>query len=82
MCVFVILVCFRFFEFHWPHLAWITARHVKFVTSGVKLTKASHKKNIIATVKHGGGSVMVWGCFGASGPDQLVIIDRTMNSAL
>ena len=32
------------------------------------------------TVKHGGGSVMVWGCFPASGPGQLVVIDGTMNS--
>ncbi len=45
-------------------------------------TKAFHKKNIIPTVKHGGGSVMVWGCFAASGPGRLAIIDGTMNSAL
>ena len=32
---------------------------VCLVTSGVKVT-AFHKKNIIATVRHGGGSVMVW----------------------
>ncbi len=38
------------------------------VTSGVKTNTAFHKKNIIPTVKHGGGSVMVWGCFAASGP--------------
>ncbi len=36
----------------------------------------------IPTVKHGGGSVMVWGCFAASGPEWLAIIDGTMNSAL
>ena len=34
------------------------------------------------TVKHGGGSVMVWGCFAASGPGHLAVIDGTMNSAV
>ncbi len=38
------------------------------ITSGVKVT-AFQKKNIIPTVKYGGGSVMVWGCFAASGPN-------------
>ncbi|KAK3574450.1 hypothetical protein QTP86_006615 [Hemibagrus guttatus] len=38
-----------------------------------------HKKNIIPTVKYGGGSVMVWGCFAASG---LAVINGTMNSAV
>jgi hypothetical protein len=33
-------------------------------------------------VKHGGGSVMVWGCFAASGPDRLALIEGTMNFAL
>ena len=47
-----------------------------------KTNTAFHKKNIIPTVKHGGGSVMVWGCFAASGPGRLAIIDGTMNSAL
>ncbi len=47
-----------------------------------KTNTGFHKKNIIPTVKHGGGSVMVWGCFAASGPGWLAIIDGTMNSAL
>lgn len=80
--VFLSYLCVSDFLNFTPHPAWITARHVKFVTSGVKLTKASHKKNIIATVKHDGGSVMVWGYFAASGPERQVIIDRNMNSAL
>ncbi len=46
-----------------------------------KINTAFHNKNIIPTVKHGGGgSVMVWGCF--AGPGRLAIIDGTMNSAL
>jgi hypothetical protein len=34
------------------------------------------------TVKHGSGSVMVWGCFAASGPGLLSLIKGTMDSAL
>jgi len=52
------------------------------VTSGCKSNTAFHKKNIIPTVKHGEGSVLVWGCFAALGPGRLAIIDGTMNSAL
>ncbi len=51
------------------------------VKSGVNPT-TFHKKNIIPTVKHGGDSVTVWGCFEASKPGRLAIIDGTMNSAL
>ncbi len=51
------------------------------ITSGVKPTQ-HFIKIIIPTVKHGGGSVMVWGCFAASGPGRLAIIDGTMNSVL
>ncbi len=47
-----------------------------------KTNTAFHINNIIPTVKHGGGSVMVWGCFAASGPGWLAIIDGTINSAL
>lgn len=43
---------------------------------------AFDKKNMMPTVKHGGGNVMVWGCFAASGPGQLVVIEGKMNSAV
>uniref|UniRef100_A0A803JW23 Tc1-like transposase DDE domain-containing protein n=1 Tax=Xenopus tropicalis TaxID=8364 RepID=A0A803JW23_XENTR len=47
-----------------------------------KSNTAFQKKNIIPTVKYGGGSVMVWGCFAASGPGRLAVIDGTMNSTV
>ncbi|KAG2466638.1 TCB1 transposase, partial [Polypterus senegalus] len=46
---------------------------------------AHHQASTIPTVKHvkyGGGSVMVWGCFAASGPGRLAVIDGTMNSTV
>ncbi len=38
-----------------------------------KTNTAFHKKNIIPTIKHGGGSMIVWGCFAASGPGRPAI---------
>uniref|UniRef100_A0A8C5WC64 Uncharacterized protein n=1 Tax=Leptobrachium leishanense TaxID=445787 RepID=A0A8C5WC64_9ANUR len=40
---------------------------------------AHQHQNLIPSVKHGGGSIMVWGCFAASGPGQIVVIDGKMN---
>uniref|UniRef100_A0A034WTK7 Transposable element Tcb2 transposase n=1 Tax=Bactrocera dorsalis TaxID=27457 RepID=A0A034WTK7_BACDO len=39
-----------------------------------------HDQNIQQTVKHGGGSVMVWGCFSAAGVGELDFIETTMNA--
>ncbi len=48
-----------------------------------KSNTAFQRKNIIPTVKYGGGSsVTVWGCFAASGPGRLAVINGTMNSAV
>ncbi len=47
-----------------------------------KSNTAFQKKNIMPTVKYGGGCVMVWGCFAASGPGRLAVINGTMNSAV
>ncbi len=36
-------------------------------------------KCVLPTVKHGGGSVMVWGCMSAAGTGELQFIEATMN---
>jgi len=41
--------------------------------------KAFLPKNTVPTVKHGGGNLMFWGCFAASGTGRLVKIDGIMN---
>ena len=39
------------------------------------------KPGTIPTVKHGGGSIMLWGCFSAAGNGRLVRIEGKMNGA-
>ena len=39
-------------------------------------------KNTIPTVKHGGGNIMLWGCFSAKGTGQLHRIEGRMNGAM
>lgn len=40
-----------------------------------------HPKNTIPTVKHGGGSIMLWGCFAALGTGKLVRIEGKKDGA-
>ena len=49
---------------------------------GEKKGTAHQNQNLIAAVKYGGGSIMVWSCFAASGPGQLAIINGKMNLSL
>ncbi len=40
------------------------------------------RKNTIPTVKHGGGNIMLWGCFSAKGPGRLICVKERMNGAM
>lgn len=40
--------------------------------------EAFNPKNTIPTVKHGGGNLMLWGCFLANGPGNLITVNSTM----
>ena len=72
----------------WDNILWTDETKVELFGRCVskyiwrRRNTAFHKKNIIPTVKYGGGSVMVWGCFAASGPGRLAVIKGTMNSAV
>ncbi|KAG2456924.1 TC1A transposase, partial [Polypterus senegalus] len=43
---------------------------------------AHHQANTIPTVKHGGGSIMLWGCLSATGTGRLVRIKGKMTAAM
>ncbi|KAK3513499.1 hypothetical protein QTP70_015493 [Hemibagrus guttatus] len=47
-----------------------------------KPNTAFQQMNLTPTVKHGGGSVLVWGCVAAAGPGKLTITESMMNSTL
>ncbi|KAK3551411.1 hypothetical protein QTP70_017294, partial [Hemibagrus guttatus] len=72
----------------WENTLWTDETKIELFGRSVshyvwcKSNTAFQKKNIIPTVKYGGGSVMVWGCFAASGPGRLAVINGTMNSAV
>ena len=42
--------------------------------------EANSPKNTVATVKFGGGTIMIWGCFSVKGVGKISVIDSKMNA--
>lgn len=70
----------------WHRILW--SDESKFVRFGALRRRVWRKpgaalsaRNVNATVKHGGGCVMVWGCFAASGVGLLQHVDCKMDAA-
>ena len=71
---------------YWNHVLWSDETKINlFGSDGVKRVwrqpgKEYKDKCVLPTVKHGGGSVMVWGCMSAAGTGELQFIEGTMNA--
>ena len=58
---------------YWQNITWTDETTVELFGRNTQcvVEKAHQHQHLIPTVKSGGGSIMVWGCFDASGPGQL-----------
>ena len=73
---------------NWVKVLW--SDETKMELFGINSTRrvwrrrnaAYDPKNTIPTVKHGGGNIMLWGCFSAKGTGQLHRIKGTMDGAM
>uniref|UniRef100_A0A669ERY6 Uncharacterized protein n=1 Tax=Oreochromis niloticus TaxID=8128 RepID=A0A669ERY6_ORENI len=70
----------------WENVVWTDETKIELFAKAHQLhvhrwkNEAYQEKNIAPTVKHGGGSVMFWGCFAASGTGCLESVQGTMKS--
>ncbi len=75
-------------EENWVKVLW--SDETKIQLFGINSTRhvwrtrnaAYDPKNTIPTVKHGGGNIMLWGCFSAKGTGQLHRIKGMMDGAM
>ncbi len=71
---------------YWNHVLWSDETKINlFGSDDVKHVwrqpgEEYKDKCVLPTVKHGGGSVMVWGCMSAAGTGELQFIEGTMNA--
>ncbi len=73
-------------EDYWDSILWSDETKINvFGTDGFKTVwhrkgEEYKEKCMVPTVKHGGGSVLMWGCMSAAGVGELHFIDGIMNS--
>src|SRR4029434_4834927 len=69
----------------WQNVMW--SDETKFELFGINSTRRDGRRksaeyDTIPTVKHGGGNIMLWGCFSAKGTGRLHCIAGTMDRAM
>ncbi len=75
-------------EDYWDSILWCDETKINvFGTDGFKTVwrrkgEEYKEKCMEPTVKHGGGSVLMWGCMSAAGAGELHFIDGIMNSQM
>ncbi len=71
---------------YWNHVLWSDETKINlFCSDGVKRVwrqpgEENKDKCVLPTVKHGGGSIMVWGCMCPAGTGEQQFIEGTMNA--
>uniref|UniRef100_A0A803K637 Transposase n=1 Tax=Xenopus tropicalis TaxID=8364 RepID=A0A803K637_XENTR len=73
---------------NWEKVLW--SDETKIELFGINSTRCVWRKkntaydpqNTVPTVKHGGGNILLWGCFSAKGTGQLIRINGKMDGAM
>uniref|UniRef100_A0AAR2J9J3 Transposase Tc1-like domain-containing protein n=1 Tax=Pygocentrus nattereri TaxID=42514 RepID=A0AAR2J9J3_PYGNA len=86
--------CLKFARSHlgdtpnmWKKVLWSDEPKIKLFGHNAKCyvwcksNTAYHPEHTIPTVKHGGGSIMVWACFSSAGTGKMVKMDGKMDGA-
>ncbi len=75
-------------EDYWDSILWSDETKINvfgtdgFKTVGRRKGEEYKEKCMVPTVKHGDGSVLMWGCMSAAGVGELHFIDGIMNSQM
>ena len=70
----------------WERVLWTDRTKIEFFGHNYrnhvwrKDGKANSPKSMVPTVKFGGGSIMIWGCFSANGVGKISVVDGKMKA--
>uniref|UniRef100_A0A8C5PGB7 Uncharacterized protein n=1 Tax=Leptobrachium leishanense TaxID=445787 RepID=A0A8C5PGB7_9ANUR len=70
-------------QHYWQNILWTDETKIELFGKNTQHYVWRKKgTNTIPTVKHGGGNIMLWGCFSAKGPGRLIRVKGRMNGAM